>query len=503
MISSPAATDVVLRVRGVNKSFGGVAALSGVDLVIHRGSILGLAGANGAGKSTLINILTGQLQPDSGELSVDGDAVSFSTPREAQRRGIGVVRQELDLVPDLTIAENLALGEERPFQRGLRLDRRRMREAARELLQRMGLENDVDTLVRDLSIGDRQLVAAARALRNAASVLLLDEPTSSLTPFESARLFRVMRALSDEGVGVVFISHRLDEVVQLCDRIVVLRDGQVAGEFAATAAELPQVVEAMVPGSAAVTRPDRVAVLGASVLEASALVIKGRPAIDIEVRRGEVLGVFGLVGAGKSSIGRVIAGLDQPQAGTMRLDGAPYQPSSAAAGFARGVAYLSEDRRSEGILPHLSVRENMVVRAPRGVARRGVFDRRAVTALVREMMQRLNIKAASDSLDIRSLSGGNQQKVLVGRLLAEDLSLLVLDEPTHGIDVRAKADLIDTVWDLTREGLGVVLISSEIAELRAACDRIIVVRNGTIVRELSAVTATEGELMSAATGGAS
>ncbi|NQX04484.1 sugar ABC transporter ATP-binding protein [Rathayibacter sp. VKM Ac-2856] len=502
-MTAPLEPAAVLTVRGVSKAFGGVAALTGVDLSVHAGRILGLAGANGAGKSTLINILTGQLPPDTGELRVSGEPVSFSSPREAQRHGIGVVRQELDLVPDLTIAENLFLGDERPFQRALQLDRRQMREAARALLRRMGLENDVDELVRDVSIGDRQLVAAARALRSAGSVLLLDEPTSSLTPFEEARLFRVMRSLSDEGVGVVFISHRLDEVVQLCDSIVVLRDGRVAGEFAATVDVLPQVVDAMVPGSAAVVRGDRAPSLGEPAFVGGAMVIKGRPPVDLAIRRGEVLGVFGLVGAGKSSIGRSIAGLETLQSGSMQLAGRPYSPRSAAAGFARGVAYLSEDRRTEGILPHLSVRQNMIVRAPRDVARGGVFDRRAVTALIREMTSRLRIKAASDALDIRSLSGGNQQKVLVGRLLAEDLSLLVLDEPTHGIDVRAKADLIDTVWDLTGKGVAVLLISSEIAELRAACDRIIVVRNGAVVRELPATTATEGELMSAATGGVS
>lgn len=490
-----------LRVQGVGKSFGGVAALTDVDLTIRGGEILGLAGANGAGKSTLINVLTGQLIPDTGILSVRGTEVTLDAPHRAAEHGIGVVRQELDLVPDLSIAENLALGDERRYRRRGMLDRAAMSRAATEALARVGLGLAPSTLVRDLAIGDQQLVAAARALRSSGTVLLLDEPTSSLTPFEAERLFNVMRTLRDEGVGVVFISHRLNEVAELCDRVVVLRDGGIAGEFGVDPASMGEIVEAMVPGAQVLTRHSDRPALGDVVLSAKGLAVHRRAPADLDLRGGEVVGLFGLVGAGKSSLGRVLAGLLQPSEGTMTIAGQPYRPRSAADAFAVGVAYLSEDRRSEGILAGLTVRQNITVRAPRDIARGGILRAGAITRLVREMFERLRIKAANDSLDIRDLSGGNQQKVLLARLLAEDLAVLILDEPTHGIDVRAKHDLLTTVGDLTRKGIAVLMVSSEIPELLAACDRILVMRKGNVVAELAADEASEQLLMSAATGG--
>jgi ribose transport system ATP-binding protein len=490
-----------LRAEGIGKSFGGVAALSDVDLTIRAGEILGLSGANGAGKSTLINVLTGQLTPDTGTLSVKGVPVTLDAPLRAAEHGIGVVRQELDLVPDLTIAENLALGDERRFRRRGMLDRASMNEAASAALARVGLDIPPSKLVRDLAIGDQQLVAAARALRSSGTVLLLDEPTSSLTPFEAERLFTVMRSLRDDGVGVVFISHRLNEVSELCDRVVVLRDGRVAGEFGVDAASMDDIVEAMVPGAQSITRRTDRPDIGDVVLSAGSLGVHGRKPLDLELRAGEVVGLFGLVGAGKSSLARVFAGLLPPTSGTMTIAGRAYRPRDAADAFALGIAYLSEDRRSEGILPQLSVRQNIVVRTPRDTAPAGVLRSDAITHLVREMFDRLRIKAASDSLDIRDLSGGNQQKVLLARLLAEDLRVLILDEPTHGIDVQAKHDLLTTVGDLTRKGISVLIVSSEIPELLAACDRILVMRKGDVVASLSAEESTEQLLMSAATGG--
>lgn len=490
---------VALEASGISKSFGGVAALDGVGLALRPGEVLGLAGANGAGKSTLIKILTGQLRPDAGSLTLGGEAVVLTSPREAQRAGIGVVAQELDLVPDLTIAENIYLGEESRFTRRGRLDRRAMVAAARSLLTRVGVTEDPATEVRDVSIGDRQLVAAARALRHAGSVLLLDEPTSSLTPFEAERLFGVIRALADSGVAVVFISHRLNEVSTLCDRVVVLRDGRLAGEY--DARDLPAIVEAMVPGTAAMETHARAGRSGAPLFTARGIGIKGRAPLDLEIGAGEIVGVFGLVGAGKTSLGQAIAGLLRLDQGEMNLGGTAYRPRSATRAHALGVAMLSEDRRGEGILPGLSVRENLVVRAPSGTTRAGVFRASAVRDVVDRAVERLRIKTASDRLDIRDLSGGNQQKVLVGRLLADEPRLLVLDEPTHGIDVRAKHDLLTRVVELADRGMGVLMISSEIPELLATADRVLVMRTGRIVAETTAATADERQLMAAATGG--
>jgi ribose transport system ATP-binding protein len=492
---------VALSVQRISKSFGGVAALVEVDLVVRAGEILGLVGANGAGKSTLINILTGQFEPDGGNVLVEGSEANLSSPRSAQAAGIGVVRQELDLVPDLSVSENLALGEEGRFLKAGWLDRHAMRKFAEDLLLRVGLEINPDQKVQDISIGDRQLIAAARALRNAGSVLLLDEPTSSLTPFEAERLFGAMRALCLEGVGVVFISHRLDEVAKLCNRVIVLRDGRVAGGFENPIQQMSEIVEAMVPGTAAIDRIERTGKIGEIVLKVDEIVIGKRAPVSLTVRSGEVVGLFGLVGAGRSSLGRVISGSMSPTGGSMTLRGKNFIPKDPAQAFERGVASLSEDRRNEGILPHLSVQKNMIIRTPGDTAPKGMLIKLAIERLVGKMIDRLSIKTSSDRIGILSLSGGNQQKVLVARLLAEDLSLLVLDEPTHGIDVRAKRDLLQTFHGLTSQGVGILMISAEIPELLAACDRILVMRSGVIIAEFNPSLTNEQMLMSAATGG--
>jgi ribose transport system ATP-binding protein len=492
---------VSLSVRSISKSFSGVTALADVDLVVQGGEILGLVGANGAGKSTLINILTGQLQPDKGSLMMNGEELVLTSPRASQLAGIGVVRQELDLVPDLTVAENLVLGIEPRFQQVLGLNRKLINEKALSLLSRVGLKLDPDQKVYEVSIGDRQLIAAARALRDADSVLLLDEPTSSLTPYEAERLFAAMRLMRQEGVGVVFISHRLDEVAQICDRVVVLRDGQVAGEFKHFATNVEPIVEAMVPGTAALARVERTGELGEAVLKLEEVVFGSRSPVSLEIKAGEVLGIFGLVGAGKSSLGRCISGSIPIRGGLMRVRGKNFLPRDPSQAFKLGVACLSEDRRNEGILPHLSIRDNMVVRTPGETARRGVLRQSAITLLVKKMIDVLAIKTSNDRLGILSLSGGNQQKVLLARLLAENLSVLVLDEPTHGIDVRAKRDLLETINKLTAQGLAVLMISAEISELLAACDRILVMRGGSVVAEFDATKTNEQMLMSAATGG--
>ncbi|MBX3030474.1 MAG: sugar ABC transporter ATP-binding protein [Chloroflexi bacterium] len=488
----------------VHRSFGAVRALRGVSLSVARGEILGLVGANGAGKSTLIRILTGDLAPDAGEVRIAGEPVHLTSVRDAQALGIGVVRQELDLVPDLTVAENLFLGEEHRFPGSTwRLDRASMARAAAPLLDAVGLRLDPARRVSALSIGDRQLVAAARALRDAASVMLLDEPTSSLTPWETERLFTTLRGLATRGVAIIYISHRLDEIGALCDRVTVIRDGMHVGDFGAPAAELDAIVAAMTPGIGdrdAPAEPRDLRQRGEPVLEARGLRVGRHGPADLVLHRGEILGVFGLVGAGRSTIARALTGSLRPDAGEVVVRGEAVRLRSPWDGYREGVAYLAEDRKAESILPGLSIRINVGVRAPGDTARGGVLDMARLRALARRTIDRLAIKTPTDTALIEQLSGGNQQKVVVGRLLAERLDVLVLDEPTHGIDVKAKRELLDLLRDLAAEGKGILLISSELAELVAVADRIVVFRNGRVVAEFDTADATETSLVGAAAG---
>lgn len=490
-----------LSAAGISKAFGAVQALHEASLTVNAGEILGLVGANGAGKSTLIRILTGDLVPDDGEIQVHGESRTLGSVRDAMRLGIGVVRQELDLVPELSIAENLFLGEEASYGGGRWLIRREvLEEAARPLLAAVGLTLTPARHVRSLSIGDRQLVAAARALRDAAAVLLLDEPTSSLTPWETERLFATIRGLAERGVAVVYISHRLEEVTALCHRVTVLRDGNNGGDFGEPGMQLDDIVAAMTPGLGKAQHRRSGAQMGEVALEVRELRVGRHGPASFAVRRGEIVGIFGLVGAGRSTVARALTGLIRPDAGEILLGGRAVDIRSPWHGFRRGIAYLAEDRKTESILPGLSVRLNIGVRAPAGTSHMGILSSNGLRRLARRMIERLGIRAPSDQAHIEELSGGNQQKTVIGRLLAEELNVVVLDEPTHGIDVRAKRELLELMHELARDGLAIVLISSELAELMTSTDRILVFRRGRVVAEFASGEATESELVGAAAG---
>ena len=474
---SPSAVPLALEARDVHHAYGAVRALRGVSLSVRPGEIHGLVGANGAGKSTLIRILTGDLVGDAGEVLVKGERVVLRSVRDAQSLGIGVVRQELDLVPELTIAENLFLGEEQRFgATRWRLDRTALDEAARPLLTSIGLDIAPRTKVGTLSIGDRQLIAAARAMRDAAVVMLLDEPTSSLTPWEVERLFTTLRSLAEQDVGIVYISHRLDEVGQLCDRVTVIRDGANVGEFDEPAGRIDEIVAAMTPGlDGSRVRAERPELVGSEpALEARGLTVGKHGPADLVIHRGEIVGVFGLVGAGRTTIARALTGSLRPDAGEVIVGGAAAYFKSPADAYRYGVAYLAEDRKGESIMPGMAVRSNIGVRAPGDVATAGILRMDRLRELAQRTIERLSISTPSASAPIEQLSGGNQQKVVVGRLLAEDLDVLVLDEPTHGIDVSAKRELLDLLLELAASGQAIILISSELAELFSVADRILV-----------------------------
>lgn len=489
-----------IRVTDIHKRFGGVHALRGVSLHVNAGEILGLVGHNGAGKSTLIRILMGDLAPDSGDLEISGTRLQFASVGDALAKGIGVVRQELDLVPELTLAENIFLGSERPYMRFQLLDRRSMGEDAQPLLSRVGLASQPGTRLGDLSLADQQLVGAARALRSAAQILLLDEPTSSLSPWEAERLFAQVRLLAQSGVGIIYISHRVDEIVSLCHRVVVLRDGQVVGEFDDPSQSQRKIIDIMAPNTTAQTAARQTASVGQVLLDVRELRIGRHGPASFQLRAGEILGLFGLIGAGRTTIARALVGDIQGSAGDVYFKGRRLVVRAPWHGYEHGIAYLSESRKTESIFPGSSVRQNIAVRAPQNIAHLGWLSLQRMRQLTSRMIAQLDIRPGNQDMTIELLSGGNQQKAVLARLLVEDLDVLILDEPTHGIDVAAKQDLLDTLRAVAQQGKGVVFISSELPELINVADRILVLKQGRVVREFFPDDVSERDVLGAAAG---
>lgn len=491
-----------IAVRDLHKGYSGVPVLKGVTFDIPRGSVTALAGANGAGKSTLVRIMTGDLSADSGSMLIQGQVQVFSSPSEAHRAGLGVVRQELDLVPSLTVSENLFLAAEAGFTRIGLLDRTRMAQMSSDLLERVGLTLDPRTKVEELSIGDRQLVAVARALRESQVGLLLDEPTSSLSPWEVERLHATIRQLAAEGVAVIYVSHRLGEIAALCDRALVLREGKIVEEFPRPADSVRQIAQAMIPGLIDRQPRDQVQLSSArEMLRVSGLHAGHHGPADFSVNTGEIVGVFGLVGAGRSAISRAIAGIRPPTRGQMWLDGEPYAPKTPVDAFKRGVAYLSEDRKGESIIPGMSVKQNIGLRTPGPLARGGWIVGKAFSSLARSFIEQLAIHPPVETRAVESLSGGNQQKVVLSRLLAEGVRFLILDEPTHGIDVAAKVDLLNALRQQADQGLAVLMVSSELEELVTSVDRLLIMRRGRVVQVITELhSVDQGQVVAAAAG---
>jgi galactofuranose transport system ATP-binding protein len=502
-------TEPVLEARSVGKRFPGVVALSDVDFELRPGEVHALVGENGAGKSTLIKVLTGVYQPDSGELRYRGGQVRFGRPLDAQAAGISTIYQEVNLVPLLSVARNVFLGRE-PRTRLRLVDTRAMNARAAELLDSLGVHVDVTRPLRTLGLGTQQMVAIARAVAVDARVVVMDEPTSSLEPREVATLFDVVGRLKAQDIAVLYVSHRLDELYRICDRVTVLRDGRVV--HSGPLADLPRLrlVAAMLGRDLDEVRREgttafestSTAAAEAPVLEASGLsrrhVLDG---ISLTVRPGEIVGLGGLLGAGRSETARAIAGAMPVDAGTVTVAGRPVRTGSVPAAIAAGVVMLPEDRKADGIVPGLSVRENIALAALPTLSRAGIVSRRKQDAIVERFMSRLRIKASSPEQRVGELSGGNQQKVLLARLLARNPKLLLLDEPTRGIDVGAKAEVQGLIDELAAEGLGVVLISSEFEEVVEGSDTVVVLRDGQVVTTLRGDGVTEDALLDALAAG--
>jgi ABC-type sugar transport system ATPase subunit len=472
---------VVLRGCGVTKDFAGVRALRGVDVALRTGEVHALLGENGAGKSTLIKAFAGLHQPTSGHIELEGSEVEFSTPSDSQRAGISVIAQELELVGSMNVVENIFLGHELRRRAGP-LDKARMRRVAAELLEQLGVDVPLSAPVESLSVADQQLVEIAKALSIDFRILILDEPTAALNAADVERLFDVIRRLRERGVAMLYVSHRLREVKAIADRVTVLRDGSVVGGGVVADFSEDALAELIVGRAVSMVEVDHGAVADAGevALEVRGLSVPGAfEAIDLEVRYGEVVGVAGLVGSGRAELSHAIVGSYPSMEGSILIDGKPARIDSPRAALADGVVFLSEDRKAEGILPDLTVRENVMVGRERHVFR--AIRAKRETAEYEEIRQRLRIRAESPNAPITSLSGGNQQRVLVGRALLTGGRVLVLNDPTRGVDIGARAEIHQIVRQLAADGFAVLVSSSDVPELVSVSDRCLVLSAGRAV----------------------
>ncbi|MFF4440608.1 sugar ABC transporter ATP-binding protein [Streptomyces sp. NPDC001621] len=494
----------MLAVTGLCKTFPGVRALSDVDFTARAGEVHALVGENGAGKSTLIKVLTGVHQPDAGEVTYDGSPVRFTTPLQAQQAGISTIYQEVNLVPLMSVARNLLLGRE-PRNRLRLIDFGRTHREADETLRGLGIRVDVRRPLRELGVGAQQMVALARAVAIDARVVIMDEPTSSLEPREVRTLFEVIRTLRERGIAVVYVSHRMDELYEICDAVTVLRDGRVAHTGRLADLDRLRLVGLMLGREIGEVRREGLTKFSGShetaaepVLTAKGLTARHRLRnVSLSLRPGEVVGLGGLLGSGRSETAKAIAGALPVDGGRVVVAGAPVRAGSTPAAIRAGISLLPEDRKTEGIVPGLSVRENIALAALPGLSRFGLVDDARIDRVVDTFMKRLRIKASSPHQKVGELSGGNQQKVLLARWLALHPKVLLLDEPTRGIDVGAKAEVQALVDELADEGLAVLLISSDTEELIEGSDRVVVLRDGAVVRELTGDAVTEDELLRA------
>ena len=475
----------VLEVRGLTKRFPGVLALDGVSLRLEAGEVLAVIGENGAGKSTLMRILAGVERPDGGEVLLDGRAARIGSVEEAQDLGIALIHQELNLAENLDAGANIFLGRE-PQRFGL-LDRRRIDRQAADLLARVGLTVSPRTRVDRLAPGQRQLVEIAKALSVSARVLIMDEPTSSLSQAEAGRLFRVVEDLAGRGIAIIYISHRLGEVVSLADRVMVLRDGRCVGELRGEKIQRDDMVRMMVGRELSQLYHRRPRIPGERVLEVTGLRTAAWPReeVDLTVRAGEMVALGGLVGAGRTELLRAIFGAEPPLAGRIRVGGQPARSSSPRQAIRCGLALVPEDRKLDGLIAEMTVRENLSLASLHRDRRAGgLLDRAAERRLAARMIEGLGIRTAGDRRPAGLLSGGNQQKVVLGRWLALDPRLLLLDEPTRGIDVGAKEEIYLLMEDLAERGVGILFASSEMEEVFGMADRVLVMRVGRIAGEL-------------------
>lgn len=489
---------LLLELNHISKSFPGVKALDDVHFDLKRGEVHALLGENGAGKSTLIKIISGVYRQDSGEMRINGQSVSFNSPREAQLMGVATIYQELSLYPELTVAENIFLGHAPRTRLGI-LDWRTMNRRAREILDSLDIHDmDVTTKVGTMTVGNRQRVEICKALSRDARILIMDEPTASLSEADVQRLFAIVRKLRERGVGIIYISHRMEEVFTLADRVTVLRDGQYVATKPVSETDHDDLIAMMVGRTIDQMFPKLEAEVGAPVLEVRDLV--RRPltrGVSFTLRAGEIVGLAGLVGSGRSEVAQVIFGINPAESGEIRIDGHPVRIRHPGEAMRLGIAYVPEDRGVQGLVRQMNVRENASMAMLRELSKGLFLDFRRERELAQKTIQDLSVRAYSINQVVNKLSGGNQQKIVVGKWLARFPRVLIMDEPTRGIDVGAKAEIHRLMSQLAQQGMAVLMISSELPEVLGMSDRILVMRGGRIVAEFTREEATQEKVVTA------
>jgi rhamnose transport system ATP-binding protein len=489
----------VLSLEHAAKSFGAVRAVVDASIQLYTGEAHALVGENGAGKSTIVKILAGVHHPDRGQLVVNGKPLSLAGPADAQDAGIAVIYQEPILFPDLTVAENIYMGRQ-PLRRLHRIDASKMRAQVAALFVRLGVRLDPGRICRGLSIADQQLVEIAKALSLNARIIVMDEPTAALSAVEVARLFDVVRTLRADGTAVLFISHRLEEVFEICQRVTVMRDGRQVLTSELSGLTSDDLVRAMV-GRQIGERVRGVGHPGAAVLEVERLTREGVFVdISFEVRAGEIVALAGLVGSGRSEVARAVFGIDRYQAGSVTISGQKLRNGSPSAAMAMGVGFVPEDRRQQGLVMEMSVQENIALTSLGRISRAGMVTAGSERKFASDWVTRLKIKYGRLADPVSQLSGGNQQKVVLARWLARKPTLLIVDEPTRGIDIATKSEVHALLADLAGSGVAILMISSELPEVLRVGDRILVMREGRLITEYARADATEENLVAAATG---
>jgi len=491
--------EAILQLDQVEKRFPGVKALDGACLKVYPGKVMALMGENGAGKSTLMKVLTGIYKKDAGQLVYQGEPVEFKGPRDSQLAGISIIHQELNLIPELTIAENIFLGREFVNAFGC-IQWNRMYEEADKLLKRLKVKHDARDQLGTLSIGEQQMVEIAKALSFESKVIVMDEPTDALTDKETAALFDVINELRDQGCGVVYISHRLKEIFEICDDVTVLRDGRFIGEHDVSDIDEDRLIEMMVGRRLEEQYPRVDVPQGVVCLEVNGLsgdVIKDA---CFNLHKGEILGVSGLMGAGRTELMKMIYGATPRHRGSVLLDGLRINPSSPQEALAHGIAYISEDRKGDGLVLALSVKENMSLCSLHHLSKRGVINHFAEITECEDFIRLFNIKTPTRDQIIGNLSGGNQQKVAIAKGLMTKPKVLILDEPTRGVDVGAKKEIYQLINKFKLEGMSIILVSSEMPEVLGMSDRIIVMHEGRISGEFDAAEADQEKLLACAVG---
>lgn len=492
--------NIVLKMKGIVKTFPGVKALDGANLNIYKGRVMALMGENGAGKSTLIKVMTGIYQMDKGEVYIDNQKVNFKGVNDSQEKGVAVIHQELNLIPELSIVENIFLGREKTNKFGL-LDKKAMKEEARILLDKLNVTENENTLIKDLTIGKMQMVEIAKALSQNAKIIVMDEPTDALTDKETESLFKVIKELTTAEKSVVYISHRLKEIPEICDDITIMRDGKFICEEEVKNIDEDFIIKNMVGRSLDEQFPRVQVTKGREVLRIENLKNQYVDNVSFCLYEGEILGISGLMGAGRTELVKTIYGHHKAKNGKIFINGIEKKINSEKIGVESGIAYVSEDRKGDGLILGMNIRENMTLSALKFFSTPFKLSKEKERKSVNEYIKKFKIKTPSMAQEIRKLSGGNQQKVAIAKALLTNPKILILDEPTRGVDVGAKKEIYDFINSLKEKGLSIIMISSEMPEIMGLSDRILVLHNGKVTGEFSAEQVTQEKIMKAAVGG--